>query len=260
MTEDNKPRKTDSSRFNKFIAIFLAGGLGWAFLGPIGGILGVLMGSMLDSDLIERREGLTTPGDFSTSLAILTATVMKADGRVKRSELDYVKQYLVRNFGEEGAREMLIFIRDLIKQTIPVEDVCIQIKKNMDYSSRLQLLHFLFGIASADGEIADTEARVIFYSGTQMGIRESDLYSVLNMFYASGSKTQGDQLEASYKVLGVDRNASDEEVKRAYRKMAREYHPDKVSHLSKDVQNAAKEKFQQLNNAFQQIKKARGMQ
>lgn len=256
--QQNKPQRPDASRFNRFVTIFLAGGLGWAFLGPIGGILGVLLGSLFDSNAIDHKDG-TTAGDFSTSLAILIAAVMKADGRVKRSELDFVKQYLLRNFGEEGAREMLVFIRDLINQTIPLEDVSMQIKKNMDYSSRLQLLHFLFGIAFADKKLAEAEVRVIFHIARYMGMQQQDVYSVLNMFHTSGRGTQEDQLQASYRVLGVEPNASDEEVKRAYRKKAAEYHPDKVSHLSEEAQNGAKEKFQQLNAAYQKIKQARGM-
>jgi len=127
------------------------------------------------------------------------------------------------------------------------------------YSARLQLLHFLFGIAKADGQLDENEVRVIFYISRHMGIMEDDIYSVLNMFYTSGTGSKADQLEASYKVLGVSPQASDDEVKKAYRKKAVEYHPDKVSHLSEEARNAAKEKFQQLNNAYEKIRKERGM-
>ena len=60
-----------------------------------------------------------------------------------------------------------------------------------------------------------------------------------------------------YDIIGVSKNASNDEIKRAYRKMANKYHPDKVSHLGKEMQAAAEEKFKAVNNAYQQLKKDR---
>ena len=91
------------------------------------------------------------------SLLVLVAAVMKADGKVVKSELDYVKQFFVRQFGQESAKEALLMLKDIIKQDIPVRDICIQISRNMDYSSRLQLLHLLFNISLADTTIHPKE-------------------------------------------------------------------------------------------------------
>ncbi len=241
------------AKFGKWVA----GGLGWAFLGPIGGIVGFVVGSMFENEKSFTTGGAgqattkTTTGGYVMSLLVLVAAVMKADGKVLKSELDYVKNFFVRTFGEASAQEAIKMLRDLLNQTIPVTDVCLQIKTNMDYSSRLQLLHFLFGIAQADGKVDTTEQKLIDHIATTMGITSKDFESIKSMFVAN--------TDAAYKILEVEQTASDEEIKKAYRKMAMKYHPDKVSYLGEDFQNAAKEKFQKVNEAYENLKKERNL-
>ena len=240
------------AKFGKWIG----GGLGWAVGGPIGGILGFVIGSVLDgSDAIRTTRtgysGQTTAGGYIMSLLVLTAAVMKADGKVMRSELDYVKKFLVHNFGEEAATEGIRLLRDLLQQNIPVDAVSEQIRQNMNYSARLQLLHFLYGIALADNLIGQNERDLIAYISRQLGINNPDFESIQAMFVPN--------TEADYKILEIAASATDEEVKKAYRRMAMKYHPDKVSHLGEDFQKAAHEKFQTLNKAYESIKKERGM-
>lgn len=238
------------AKFTKWIA----GGLGWAFLGPIGGILGFVLGSLVDeSGSQEARSGysMTTTGSFSVSLLVLVAAVMKADNRVMRSELNYVKRFFIENFGEESAAEAVKMLRDLIKQNIPINEVCQQIKQNMDYSSRLQLLHFLYGIANADGQIHESELSIIQRIANGMGIGSKDRNSIQSMFI--------EDTDYAYKILEIEPSASDEEVKKAYRKMANKYHPDKVSHLGEDFQKVAHQKFRKVNDAYEKIKKERNI-
>lgn len=235
-------------------AKWVAGGLGWAFLGPIGGIVGFVLGSMLDKDSmvaenpVENRKRTTT-GGYVMSLLVLVAAIMKADGKVLKSELDYVKAFLVRNFGADSARSAVNMLRDLLKQSIPVADVCRQIQKNMDSSSRLQMLHFLFGIAQADGNISANEQELLKHMAQNLGIGEKDFESIKSMFIAN--------TDAAYKILEIEQSATVEDIKKAYRSMAMKYHPDKVSYLGEDFQNAAKEKFQKVNEAYETIKKER---
>ncbi|MFA5327053.1 MAG: TerB family tellurite resistance protein [Prolixibacteraceae bacterium] len=241
------------AKFGKWIT----GGLGWAFFGPIGGILGFVVGSMLDGNTaIQSGQNYqpgqqTTQGGYIMSLLVLVAAVMKADGKVLKSELDYTKQFFVRSFGSGAANEAVKILRDLLNQNIPVTDVCIQIRKNMDIPSRLQLLHFLFGIAAADGHVHESEHKLIKHIAQTMGIGEKDYQSIESMFVAS--------TDAVYKILEVEPTATDDELKKAYRSMAVKYHPDKVHYLGEDVQNAAKEKFQKVNEAWEAIKKQRGI-
>jgi len=234
-------------------AKWIGGGLGFAFGGPIGGLLGFLFGAMVDSAEVVNlsSSGKTTQGDYAMSLLVLIAAVIKADGKVMRSELDFVKRFLIQNFGVEGAQEALTILKDLLKQEIPVQDVCEQIAGHVDYSSRLQLLHFLFGLAYADGRMEPDEERLIGIIAHSLEITEKDVESIRSMFKNT--------IEDLYKILEIDSTASNEEVKKAYRKMAVKYHPDKVSYLGEDVKNAANEKFQRLNHAYEKIKKERGM-
>lgn len=235
---------------------WLGGGLGFAMGGPIGGLLGFLVGSMVDSTTISTSsyspvQGRTSQGDFGVSLLVLIAAVMKADGKVVKSELDYVKQFFINQFGRESVAEASIMLRDLLKQDIPLMDVCRQIGRNMDYSSRLQLLHLLFNISLADGSIQPSEQHVIENISGYLGISGTDFISIKNMFVP--------ETDSAYKILEIDRSASDENAKKSYRKMAMKYHPDKVSHLGDDYKKTAEEKFKKVNEAYEKIKKERNM-
>lgn len=231
---------------------WIGGGLGWVLGGPIGAIFGFAAGAFYDEvKKFQGAGGATHAGDFKVSLLVLMAAVMKADGKLMRSELDYVKKFLVAQFGKEEGDQKLQIFKEILKQEIPLQAVCLQIKVNMDYSSRLQLMHFLFGLAGADGHFDPKEAEVLFRISSYMGISRMDHDSIHAMFV--------DDVDSAYKVLEIDSNASDDEIKKAYRKMAVKYHPDKVSHLDSSIQEAAKEKFQQLNAAYEKIKKQRGI-
>jgi DnaJ like chaperone protein len=239
-----------------FFGKWLGGGLGFVMGGPMGGLLGFLVGSMFDSTTGQSTTYTTTSartsqGDFGMSLLILVAAVMKADGKVVKSELDYVKQFFVRQFGKESAKQALLMLKDIIKQEIPVRDVCLQIKGNMDYSSRLQLLHLLFNISLADTVIHKSEIEIIEKISGYLGVGSSDFMSIKNMFIP--------ETDSSYKILELDPSSSNDEVKKAYRKMAMKYHPDKVSHLGEDFRKTADEKFVKVNEAYEKIKKERNM-
>lgn len=235
---------------------WVGGGLGWAFGGPIGAILGFAFGSMYDNMQGAKFQYVpgqtqTRPADFTVSLLVLAAAVMRADGKVMKSELDYVKSFFIQQLGEQQAQQHIQMLRDILNQGIKVYEVCEQIKMYMDYSSRLQLIHFLFGISNADGHFHEKEIDLIDLIGNYLGISTNDYGSIKSMFV----KDNG----SAYKILEVSPDATDDEVKKAYHKMAIKYHPDKVSHLGADYQKAAKEKFQELQNAFDLIKKERGL-
>lgn len=229
--------------------------IGWFTLGPVGAIIGFIVGHVAE----ESSSGRTTQQSINTtardgfiaSLLVLMAAVMKADGKVVRSELSFVKAYLIRTFGEQKAGEALLMLREILNQEIPVRDVCAQIKVNVDYSSRLELLHLLFEVAKSDGNIPQAELNVLQEIARYLGLSATDYTSILNMYI--------ENTESAYKILEISSEATDDEVKKAYRKMAIKYHPDKVSHLGEEFQKTAGEKFRKVNEAYEKIKKSRGL-
>ena len=236
----------------------LWGGLGWALGGPIGAIIGYSFASMsgqyttnYSSGYQNRAYPKTQPGDFIVSLLVLFGAVMKADKRMLKSELDFVKQFLSKQFSQGQVQDFMTLFKDIIKQEYPLHDVCRQIVHSMDHPSRLELIHILFGLSKADGDVHKDEVKVIRSIARYLNINDNDFNSIEAMFFRN---TLSD-----YTILEIKSNASDSELKKAYRKMATKYHPDKVNHLGNDLRKLAEEKFKSVNKAYQNIKKERGL-
>ena len=121
----------------------------------------------------------------------------------------------------------------------------------MNYSQRLQLFHYLAQIAAADGRVDAAEKSMLEAIGAAIGLSSSDISSVIAMFYKDSN--------SAYAVLEISPSATDDEVRTAYRRMAMKNHPDKVATLGPDVQKAAAEKFRKIQEAYETIKKERGM-
>ena len=238
-------------------AKWIGGGLGWAFGGPVGALIGFALGSMLGGSEIggtTRSIGTsrTTEGDFKMSLLVLMACVMKADGRIDKAELAVVKKFLVANFGEQGALEAMPILKNLLEQHINETEVAAQIGQNLNYSSKLELLHLLFNIAYADGEVVASELATIKRIADVFRIDRLDFESIKAPYMKAVDR------DWAYKSLEIETTASNEEIKKAYRRMAMKYHPDKVNDLGEEVKKSATEKFRSINEAYENLKKQRG--
>ncbi|MCR4659025.1 MAG: TerB family tellurite resistance protein [Bacteroidales bacterium] len=259
---------------------WLLAGLGWAAGGPIGGILGYYLGKALFGDMSKSLPGgdaphrgpyrnMGTQADINAALMVLIAAVMKADGSVKRSELDYVKRFLLTNYGEQRAKELLKVLRDLVEKEIPVQDVCVQIKFNTDYNTRYHMVDFLFGLANADSEFTFQEINTLRTIAGGLGISTRDYSSIYERHVGGSYGSQGRSRESAgssstyrrdpYKVLGIERTATDDEVRKAYRRMAMKYHPDKVEGLGEEVRRNAEAQMREINAAYDEIKSQRNM-
>ena len=227
----------------------LWGSLGWAFGGPIGGILGVIFAGSNEKKYRQVKQSQS--GDFMVSLLVLFAKVMKADGKLLKSELDYVKSFLKRNLSRTQAQVFIKMFQEILKQEYSTAEVCRQIQRSMDHPSRLELMHVLFGLSASDGEIHPEEVKVIYTISGYLNISNKDYESIKAIFIKD--------MDSSYKILEINSDASDSEVKKAYRKMAVKYHPDKVAHLGKEIQNTAEEKFKAVSDAYTEIKKQRNI-
>lgn len=259
-------------------AKWLGATVGFTLGGPIGGIIGFALGSFVDgftiTDFTQEQEEYrrraeeqyrraqqrggrwqqpqrqATSGDFEISLLVLASVVIKADGKIDQRELDYVRTHFVKMYGKQRANHAFKLFNGIIKKQVSTRQVCMQIRQHMSHSSRLQLVHFLFGIAKADGFVTQSEEEQIHIIANYLYINNYDYSSIKAMFF--------DESDAAYKILEVSKSASNDEVKKAYRKMAKKYHPDKLENLGKEHQQGAKEKFQKIQSAYEKIKAERG--
>ncbi|MDR0660877.1 MAG: TerB family tellurite resistance protein [Prevotellaceae bacterium] len=228
--------------------------VGFLIFNFLGALIGFFIGALIDSSNTDSQQSShatqVSNSSFMLSLLSLSAAVMRVDGTLKHAELDYVKQFFVRNFGVEVTKKSMLILRDILKQPINIQAISVQTRDRIDYSSRLQLLHYLFGVAAADGNIHSSEISLIAQIASYLSISNADYVSIKAMFVA--------ETDSAYKVLEIEPSATDEEVKKAYRQMAIKYHPDKVAHLGADFQKAANEKFKKVTEAYEKIKKQRG--
>lgn len=255
-------------------------GLGWAIGGPIGALIGYFVGRAFDGGRqrpqIESGRSYQQPNhrhgpyhntgsenDLMVAFLVLVADVMSADNMRRKSELDYVKRFLLKNYGEQKAKELLLLLRDIMEKQIDIRSVCAQIKINTDYTTRYHMLDFLFGLALADMELAPSELDELSVIRSGLGINLSDYISIKERYTGQKSRASRSSATSSgkdpYKVLGLNSDATDEEVKKAYRRFALKYHPDKVEHLGEEMRQNAEAQFREINEAYECIKAARGM-
>lgn len=240
----------------------LWGGLGWVLMGPIGAIVGYALAGLSESSgraftpgqlgsKSQREYPRTRPGDFMVSVLVLFAAIMKADKKLLKAELDYVKRFLNQQFSTTEVRDFMVLFKDIIDQDYPLRDICRQIQRSMDHPSRLELVHVLFGLSQADGHVHPQEIEVIRRIAGYLRINANDFDSIKAMFVKDAL--------AAYQILEIDPQVSNEDVKKAYRRMANKYHPDKVAHLGDELRVLAEDKFKALNDAYQEIKKERDL-
>ena len=231
-------------------------------------VIAYIIASLFESGRTQQRRGQNKQGgfvqdpfefyrqssskyDIPTMLMALSAAVMKADGKVLKAELDYVKQFFSQQFGNQfNTRHLQVLKQFLDSNIIPINEICNDIRNRMPAEVRAQLVHYLFGIAKADGNVAESELKSIENIANLLGVSQQEFISLKNMFYRD--------VNSDYKILGVTASASNEEVKKAYRKMAITHHPDKVASMGEEYQKGAKEKFLKIQEAYENIKKNRG--
>ena len=257
---------------------WIGGILGFMTGGPLGALAGFALGALFDNTTAsESANGGTfnnqpenTASDatghrnsFLFSMLVMASYIIRADGRIMHSEMEYVRQFLRSNFGEQAVGEGQQILLNLFEERKrmdaqnpnafrhTIHECGAQIAANLSHEERLQLLSFLAEIARSDGHVSPEEMEALKEVAVCIGLSAREAESLLNL--------HGDSLEEAYKVLEVSPNATDQELRAAYRRLALKHHPDRVATLGEDVRKAAEEKFQEINNAKERIWKARGM-
>lgn len=235
--------------------------LGYFFLRFPGAILGFLLGSFLDN--LNGKGGARTvfrdfsqqsvsPADFELNLLSLCSIVIKADGQVSQRELDYVRQYFISTYGKEKANAIFRTFNEVIKKReVSAQRICSYLNQRTRYEVRLQLLHFLFGIAQADGRVSSAEVNKLKELAEYLRVGQHDFESIMAMFIKSADN--------AYKILEIERSATDEEIKKAYRTMAKKFHPDRVVTENEAIKKGAEEKFKEVQKAYETIQQERGI-
>nr|WP_302829852.1 DnaJ domain-containing protein [uncultured Bacteroides sp.] len=253
-------------------AKWIGGIIGFMAGGPLGALAGYAFGSLFDNsdnsdynryDDEQTRGYYGQRNSFLFSMLVMASYIIKADGRIMHSEMEFVRRFLRTNFGEEAVSEGEQILLNLFEQSKQMEkqdplafkniirDCGKQIAANLTYEERLQLLVFLAEIAKSDGNVCLKEVEALKEVAAYMGLSTAEVSSMLNL--------GGSSLEEAYKVLEIESTATNDEVRAAYRRLALKHHPDRVATLGEDIKKAAEEKFQNINNAKEQIYKARGM-
>lgn len=255
-------------------AKWIGGIIGFMAGGPLGALAGYALGSLFETKVPETSGHYEEEptynntfygqrNSFLFSMLVMASYIIRADGRIMHSEMEYVRRFLRSTFGEAAVSEGERILLNLFEQAKQMDkqnpytfknnirDCGAQIAANLTYEERLQLLNFLAEIAKSDGNVCKEEIDALKEVATYMGMSAQEVDSMLNL--------GGDSLEAAYKVLEVEPTATNEEVRAAYRRLALKHHPDRVATLGEDIKKAAEEKFQSINNAKELIYKARGM-
>lgn len=243
--------------------------MGWALSGPIGALFGAALGKAVgdflepDAPIGRRPSGngprITTEADFRASLLVLAASVIKADGHVDSRELDYVRTSFVRLFGKEQANESFRLFKKIVGTDVELDALAGQIRQNMPLSGRLQLLHFLFELAVVDGIPNSREVNQIALIAKLLGIPRIDFLRVAALHNVAEGGSRGSYQRAPqedpYQVLGLDRSATAEDIKKAYRRLAKQYHPDALASMGKEVTHEAQQQFRKIQEAYDRLTK-----
>ena len=240
----------------------IGGSIGLFVGGPIGAIFGAVIGHQFD------KSGQTTGGFkqvfspqersqavFFVSAFSLAAKLARADGKVTKEEINVVDDFIRNQLRlDNDARDMAIKIFNVARNSPEPFDLFAQQFYELfrqDRQMLLSMLELLIKIATADGSIHAEEEKMIRRAVVIFSIDQHE-YERLKAIYIKNN-------DKYYAVLGADRNESDDDIKKKYRKLVMEYHPDRMiaKGLPEEFTKHANKKFQEIHEAYEKVMKER---
>ncbi len=263
--------------------------LGFIYYGLPGAILGWLAGSAVNILISDGPRGLLPGGReaahqerqtvFLETLFLLMGKLAKADSQVSQSEIDHIEQFMAQlGMSGEHRKQAINSFQEGVKSGFQIDPALRNFLEVCGRSRQMKhlLLVYLLGVALADGAVQQSEHDLLVEIAGKLGFSRQILDQLLAMIQAQnrfhGTAGQGYQqgagarpqratntLEDAYQALGVSANDSDSEIKRAYRKLISQYHPDKLigQGVPQDMIKEATERSKEILAAYELIQQHR---
>ncbi len=229
---------------------WLGASIGWAVGGPLGGLLGYLAGSLTggnESNPAKPTEGVT---EFEVNLIVLASHLIKIDGYVNNREIEFTKQFFNAHFNDAYAEKRAQIINHCLHKEYDLNIVCDQMRMYTSLSTRVQVVRFLFDLATSDGDLHEREQYFIFRIAGYLNVNDVE-------FRRLKKEHLEERPQSAYEVLGVRVEMSFEEIRTAYRKLVLKYHPDRNKNAGEQEKKELNRRFQLIQEAYKQIKEAR---
>lgn len=229
----------------KYFKFFAAIG-GWVF----GGFFGAIGAYFLTIELIDKK--YNKPFVYELCLLKLCSLLIRADGRVEESEVQAVRSFFKKIFGEQKASRLFKEIKNRSDIPDDPEEIVRVMKNVLEPKKYYIILEFLFSLAAVDGNIAVEEEELVFRIGYAFGFDKNRLLELKRLFYRKNESnaSSGEKLSRAFEILGLEPSATAEEIKKAYRRLSMEYHPDRLSGISESLKKLAEAKFIEIKEAY----------
>ncbi len=249
--------------------------VGFVILNILGAFIGYFIGSSIDRG---RRYGMGGINPLSArqrqkifldTVFILMGKLAKADGHISRNEIDHVEAFIQKiGLTPEHRQEAISQFKKGSAANFDITNTVNAFMESCGNTLNLKqmLLMYLIVMALADGKLDDSERKVLESIALQLGYSQTEFSHILEMvmnqanFSSSSNRpSSSNAIAEAYKAIGVNKNNTDQEIKRAYRKLMSEHHPDKLmgQGLPEDMIKVATEKSQEIQKAYDIIKKHR---
>ena len=251
----------------KFTGTLIGAGAGFVAGGPIGAIIGGLLGNMFDKTgkvstgqrtvsgyRYSRTNARVREFVFVSNLVALMTSVAKADREIHPEEVRAIKRIFKQNFNYTGHDGRVVegLIKEAAGSRLDLPSIAEDTRRLLEYPELLMLVRILYAIALSDRVLKKVEQTRIQQIADFLQISRTDHEHIKREFSIAN-------FENYYAVLKITPDATNNEVKEAYREMVKKYHPDRVSHLGKEFVDLAHKKFQKIQDAYQKIVRERNM-